>query len=88
MKKKSKKLELELKAVSLEFQNIPRTWIQIQDCRQKTNIMSGCPQHLEIEKELKWILVLQGDVCRKLGEVACISKERWDELQEKIGWIC
>ena len=30
------------------------------DRRQKTNIMSGCPQHLDIQKELGWDLVLQG----------------------------
>ena len=33
-------------------------------------------------------LRLRGDVCRKLGEVACTSKERTDELQEKVGCSC
>ena len=65
-KKECQKLELELQAASLEFQNIPRTWIQIQVFRQKTNIISGCPRHLDIQKELGWNLVVWGDFCRRL----------------------
>ena len=30
------------------------------DHREKTNIVSRCPQHLDIQKELGWDLVLQG----------------------------
>ncbi len=42
MKNNCKKHELELKAEGLEFQNIPKIWIQILACGQKTNVMSGC----------------------------------------------
>ena len=52
--------ETSIRALSREFRvsEHPRTWIQMQACQQKTNIMSGCPQHLGIQKEVGWNLVL------------------------------
>ncbi len=80
-----------------ESRNIPRTWIRVQACRKKINITSGCQHHPDIQKELGWEST-ESCVETSAGEVACISKENWDELQEseretpwsrrETGWSC
>ena len=52
MKKEYKKLEIELQAESFGVSERTREMDSKPDHRQKTNLMSGCPQHLDIQKEL------------------------------------
>ena len=81
-----------IRALSGGFNNIPKTWIQIQACRQKANVMSGCPQHpkktgmriwcFEETSAKSWVKLPahpkreEMNSRRSLGEAACTSKEK------------
>ncbi len=58
--KEHKKLELELKAKSFIVSGRPKEVDSSPAHHQKANIVSGCPQRPDIQKELEWNLVLWG----------------------------
>ncbi len=60
MEKEYEKLELELSAESFRVSERPKEMDSNPDDHQKTNIVSGCPRHLDIQKGLGWDLVLRG----------------------------
>ncbi len=64
MKKKYKKVDLELWAESFRVSERPKEMDSNPDHRQKTNIVSGSQRYLDIQKELGWDLVLQGTSAR------------------------
>ena len=65
-----------IRALSREFRvsERPEKMDSNPDHRQKTNIMSGCPQHLDVQKELGWDLVLQETSARKWVRFAAHPK--------------
>ncbi len=76
MKKKHSKLESELQAESFRVSERPKEMDSNPDHQQKTSIMSRHPKRTGMRSGFA------RDVCKKLGETACTSKENWNEPQE------